>query len=97
MIDELIAWSKHFRDNFDKMLLFSLVIGLIAVVIHMSHDKIDEDHISWAREITGTVLGGLMGLVTGRALAMAARTKSEVPGALGAPGTPGAQNGETQK
>jgi hypothetical protein len=46
---------------------------MIALVVHMAHDKVDADHISWAREITGTVLGGLMGLVTGRALASAAK------------------------
>jgi hypothetical protein len=34
-------------------------------VLHMTHEKVDIDNIHWAREITGEVLGALLGLVTG--------------------------------
>jgi hypothetical protein len=73
MIAELIAWSKFIRDSFDKILLFVLTIALVLLVLHMSHDKLDEEQVSWAREITGTVLGGLLGLITGRAMAAASK------------------------
>lgn len=73
MINELLAWSRFVRDSFDKILLFVLTLTLIGLVLHMSHDKLDSDQISWAREITGTVLGGLLGLITGRAMASAAK------------------------
>jgi ABC-type nitrate/sulfonate/bicarbonate transport system permease component len=69
MLAELIAWSKFVRDSFDKIVLLFLTLVLIALVLHMAHDKLDEAQISWAREMTGTVLGGLLGLITGRALA----------------------------
>jgi hypothetical protein len=75
---ELLAWSKHLRENFDKILLVLLVYAAAVMVIHMSHDAMDKDNIAWGREITGTVLGGLMGLVTGRAIG-AAQAKEGKP------------------
>jgi hypothetical protein len=75
MLAEIIAWSKFVRDSFDKVLLFVLTLALIALVLHMAHDKLDEGNVSWARELTGTVLGGLLGLITGRALASGAKSQ----------------------
>jgi hypothetical protein len=62
-------WGKWFRDNFDKLLLCSVFIFMVAVVIHMTHDQKDKEQILWARELAGTFAGGLLGLITGHALA----------------------------
>ncbi len=55
--------------NFDKLLLVILFVYLIALVAHMSHHQIDGEQVAWAREQSGTVLGALLGLITGHALA----------------------------
>ena len=68
----MAEWTKWLRENFDKVLLAGLFVFLCVFVMHMSHDVTDKDNILWAREMTGTVLGGLLGLITGHA--MAART-----------------------
>lgn len=57
-----------FRQNFDKLLLLFLFLILIAIVIHMTHDAPDAPVIHWAREQAALVLGGLLGLITGRYL-----------------------------
>ncbi len=75
--EEFSHWSKHYRDNFDKLLLFFLALALVLLVLHMSHDQADVSQVAWAREITGTVLGGLLGLITGRAIASATSTREE--------------------
>lgn len=58
------------RQNIDKVILlivfiyvFHATLGLIAI------PGVDAATIAWAREIAGTVLGGLLGLVTGYAIA----------------------------
>ena len=63
------SWGKWFRDSFDKILLCSVFIFMVTVVVHMSHDAKDTDQILWARELAGTFAGGLLGLITGHALA----------------------------
>lgn len=62
-------WGKWFRDNFDKLLLTTVFIFMVQMVVHMSHDGRDADQILWARELAGTFAGGLLGLITGHALA----------------------------
>ena len=64
-----MEWGKWFRDNFDKLLLCSVFLFMVVVVVHMSHDAKDTDQILWARELAGTFAGGLLGLITGHALA----------------------------
>lgn len=67
-----MSWSeawKFFRENFDKMLLLGLFVFTVGVTLHISHDQKDNDQVLWAREMAGTVLGGLLGLITGHALA----------------------------
>jgi hypothetical protein len=66
-------WGKFIRDNFDKLLLLALFVFCAFLVIHMTHDARDNELVLWAREISGTVLGALLGLITGHALA-ASRT-----------------------
>ena len=74
MIEDGWTW---FKSNFDKLLLLLLFMGLVVLVLHMSHDKLDEEQVSWAREMTGTVLGGLLGLVTGTRIGLAMRPSTE--------------------
>jgi hypothetical protein len=62
-------WGKFFRDNFDKILLVMLYGSLLFIVFHMAHEKVDPNHISWVREEAGTVIGALLGLITGAKLA----------------------------
>lgn len=71
-------WGKWFRDNFDKLLLCSVFVFLVAVTVHMAHDEKDADQILWARELAGTFAGGLLGLITGHALA--SRATASTPG-----------------
>lgn len=66
-------WGKFLRENFDKLLLTALFMFAVGVVIHITHDAKDLDLVLWAREMAGTVLGALLGLITGHALA-ASRT-----------------------
>lgn len=61
--------GQWLRASFDKFLLAALFAAGVVLVLHMSHDKADTDVIGWAREQSGTVLGALLGLITGRALA----------------------------
>jgi hypothetical protein len=65
---EITLWSKHLRDNFDKLIVFVLTVAMLAWVTHMVHQHVDLSHISWGRETTGLVIGTLMGLVGGRAI-----------------------------
>ena len=53
------------------MAIFFVCVGL---VIHFVHDARDAELILWGREIAGTVLGALLGLITGHALASARTT-----------------------
>ena len=64
-----MSWPQWFKDNFDKLLLTTVFVFMVAVVIHMSHDQKDLEQILWARELAGTFAGGLLGLITGHALA----------------------------
>lgn len=63
------GWGQWIRDNFDKLLLTTVFIFMVMVTVHMSHDSKDADQILWARELAGTFAGGLLGLITGHALA----------------------------
>lgn len=67
-------WSKFLRENFDKLLLAALFVYGVQVVVHMTHDMRDVDQILWARELAGTIVGALLGLITGHALAAKATT-----------------------
>lgn len=59
---------EFLRRDFDKLLLTSVFLLLVGLVVHMSHDNQDASIINWAREQAGTVLGALLGLITGVAL-----------------------------
>lgn len=70
------AWL---RENFDKLLLSVLFVGLVCLVLFLSVQKIGNGELSWAREQSGTVLGALLGLITGRALAHSAQPPTNPP------------------
>lgn len=61
--------GRFAKDNFDKLLLALIFFGAVVLVVHLTHDQRDADLILWAREQAGTVLGALLGLITGHALA----------------------------
>lgn len=69
MGSRLDAMGKFLSSNFDKLLLVAIFAGICQMVIHLTHDNRDGDLVLWAREMAGTVLGGLLGLITGHALA----------------------------
>ena len=65
MIQLLIQFLDFICDHFDKLLLTGIFLILVMLVVHMSHDQADAGAVNWAREAAGTVLGGLLGLITG--------------------------------
>lgn len=67
-------------EVFDKLLLFVTFIITLGIVLHMAHDSKDVDQILWARELAGTVLGALLGLITGHALASSRATTTTQSG-----------------
>lgn len=80
-------WGKFVRDNFDKLLLTALFCFSCWLVVHMSHDGRDADIILWGRELSGTIVGALLGLITGHALANARSTVTTTGSGTGGPTT----------
>lgn len=68
------TWREFFLENFDKLLLAALFIycTLFAVYLMAMHGP--GEHVAWGREMCGTILGALLGLITGHALASARST-----------------------
>ena len=62
------GWGKWFRDSFDKFLLFTMFVGQVSLVVWMIRQKTDQNYINWAQNIVSTVLGTLLGLITGKLL-----------------------------
>jgi hypothetical protein len=73
------SWSKFVQENFDKLLLVFVFLACIVLVVHLVHDARDQELVLWGREIADTVLGALLGLITGHALA-ASRTTATTTG-----------------
>ena len=40
------TWAQWFRGNFDKLLLFFLLLILIGLVLHMAHHQLDKNMVS---------------------------------------------------
>ena len=72
------AWSRWLRDNMDKFILLAVFVFMVFVVIHMSHDNKDAAQLAWAREMAGTFSGGLLGLITGHALASKSSATAQI-------------------
>lgn len=66
MKDELLAWSKHLRDNFDKLLALALYLTLFVGTIHISHHNTDGQLVDWAKEGVTGAAGAFFILLTGR-------------------------------
>lgn len=72
-------WPKFIQENFDKLLLVFVFLSCVVLVVHLVHDSRDQELVLWGREIADTVLGALLGLITGHALA-ASRTVATTTG-----------------
>lgn len=66
MKDELLKWSCHLRENFDKLLALALYMTLFFGVIHISHHADDKDLVGWAKEGVTGAAGAFFILLTGR-------------------------------
>lgn len=66
MSAELLAWSKLLRDQFQVVLLTVLYLLVLFSILHMGHDKVDEDNIEFARQVATGVGGCLFGFLKGR-------------------------------
>ena len=60
------TWGQWFRAVFNVILLTCILTGLLAFTLHMAHDSMDKDLISWGKEEVATVLGALLLILTGR-------------------------------
>lgn len=64
------TWAHWFRGNFDKFLLVGLFAFLISLLIHTIHAKdVDPSIAQWFRETCNTVMGTLIGIITGVSMA----------------------------
>ncbi len=62
--DELIAWSKLCREQFQVCLLTLMYLCVLAGVLHMGHDDHDSTNIDFARQVATGVGGCLFGFLT---------------------------------
>lgn len=55
-----------FKSVFNVLLLAVLVCAAWSATIHLMHiPGVEASNVAWAREQTGTLIGGLLGLLTG--------------------------------
>lgn len=75
--------DNFLNHNFDKLLLFALVLLMSGIVIHIAHHESgDMQAVTWAQGAFSTVLGALILILTGRV------ARSDGQTANGAPPTP---------
>lgn len=61
----MTVWLKL---NSDALIMLALVCILLLYSLHVMHAAdVDLTTLAWCRETTGTVLGGLLMLITGKA------------------------------
>ena len=63
-----MKWTTFIQVNFDKLLLTVMWVVQLIVVLLLVTVARDMSSISWARELTGTVVGALIGIITGASL-----------------------------
>lgn len=68
------TWREFFMENFDKLLLAGMFIYSTLFAVWLMHAAAGREHVAWGRELVGTILGALLGLITGHALASARST-----------------------
>ena len=62
-------WKEWFRQNSDKLILLVVWLVCLSFVWRlMQANNVPAETVSWAREAAGTVLGAILGLITGAAL-----------------------------
>ena len=71
------TWGKWFRDQFDKLMLLLMFTGQVVLVVWMILHTMEVGYINWAQNICSTVLGTLLGLITGK---MMSKTEQSGPG-----------------
>jgi len=73
------TWAQWFRMNIDKFLLLTAFIGIMTFVLHVSHDSMDKELISWGRELGSGAFASFLTMVTGSVLR---QTGTMPPGVL---------------
>lgn len=59
-------WKAWFQENTDRWVLLFCLCVFLAVVLYAMHFDMSEGAVDWARSSTDLVLGGLLGLITGK-------------------------------
>lgn len=47
------------NEHFTVLVLVPMFVGCLFVTLHMTHHSADKENISWAREMTGGVMGAI--------------------------------------
>ena len=63
--------ASFLRSNFDKILLFLLVISGGSTTIMLVIWKQSPESIAWAQNLTGSLVGAMLAILTGRAMSRA--------------------------
>lgn len=50
------------KSKFDNLLLFILIMLMLIVLLHVTHDKGDDALVAWLEQALTTVLGAFIGL-----------------------------------
>lgn len=82
------TWAQWFRQNFDKILLFTAWLIGLGFVIYLMHRSAEPSILAWGRETAGTIMGAFLGLVTGSRLAAHSGSSSGDPQVVVTPSTP---------
>lgn len=59
-------WRVWFQENTDRWVLLALFGMLLGIVLYSMTHHADEAAVDWARSSTDLVLGGILGLITGK-------------------------------
>ena len=60
------AWLEFLERHFNTLLLAAMGLGAWYGTLHLMNMKgMDPSNVAWAREQTSTILGALLGLLTG--------------------------------
>ena len=63
-----MKFIQFIEDHFDKFLLTTLFLIMVGIVLVLAIKGEPAETIAWARELTGTFSGALIGLITGVAI-----------------------------
>ena len=56
------------RGQFDKIILLVMLLVMLGLTVHSLHHSTDATITAWFREQTNTVIGALIGMITGGAV-----------------------------